>query len=181
MFSLGFMWVVPSSHNHTSPVHTIGARPDSIVEVSHWFYAANSGDPVHLDLSTGQIVKSGGDLIVSIYCPQPYTEIKRFPWKLTIEVVAGGLIQVGEEQSLQYMLEAPADGYQAGVVAEYGPSIEPWQVQYTGTYYLTSRNGRFFGKLALRMNTRWDERGVPFNIHSLVNTNASRNLQGTSQ
>ncbi len=155
--------------------------PNSIVEVSHWFYAPNSGDPVHVDLATGQMVKDGGDLIVSIYCPEPYTELKRFPWKLSVQVIGGGLIQVRVDQPLQYMLEAPADGYQSGFAIEYGPSIEPWSVEYDGVYYLMSRNGQFFGKLRFSMTTRWNERGVPFNIHSFVNTNGSRNLQNTSQ
>jgi hypothetical protein len=30
-FSFAFMCVVPSSHNHTSPVHTIGARPHELM------------------------------------------------------------------------------------------------------------------------------------------------------
>ncbi len=171
----------PDQNNPAVFVLTKKQSPGSIVEVSHWFYAPNSGDPVHVDLSTGQVVKDGGDLIVSIYCPEPYTELKRFPWKLNVQVIGGGLIQVGVDQPLQYMLEAPADGYQSGFAMEYGPSIEPWSVEYDGVYYLTSRNGQFFGKLRFSMTTRWNERGVPFNIHSFVNTSGSRNLQNTSQ
>lgn len=171
----------PDVNNPTIFVLTKKQSTDSIVEVSHWFYAPNSGKPVHVDLSSGKTVKDGGDLIVSIYCPEPYTELKRFPWKLSVQVIGGGLIPVDVNQSLRYMFKAPSEGYQSGFDVEYGPSIEPWRVQYEGVYYLTSRNGQFFGKMSFRMNTRWDKLGVPFNIHSFVNTNGSRNLQTISQ
>ena len=44
-------------------------------------------------------------------------------------------------------------------------------------YYVRSRGGQVYAKMFFRMNTVWDERGVPFRIKAVVNTNALRNLQ----
>ncbi len=149
---------------------------DSFFKFSRWWGAPNNGEPVQIDLSTGQSVNQNGDLVISIFCPEPYSEEKRFPWKLSIQVSHGGLVAAAEDQ-LEFMLLAPENGYEQTLSWEYGPGIEPWRAQHQGTYYLTARNGQFFAKLAFRMNTKWDIRGVPFYTQVTVNTNGSRNLQ----
>ncbi len=185
-FQYGPIGNLPTRHvpNILAPVpfvltHRKPAEP--LVSFSKSFGAPNSGEPVRVDLTTGRLVKEGGDLIVSISCPEPYTELKRFPWKLSVAAVGGGMSEVpsspGEPIRLEYLHEAPEAGYESGINVEYGPNTESYRVQHDGWFYVKSRSGQNYAKIYFRMNTFWDERGVPFRIEAVVNTNASRNLQ----
>lgn len=149
---------------------------ESLVEIKRWWGAPNNGDPVRIDLTTGERVATGGDLVVSIFCPEPYTNMRQFPWKLNIQVVEGGLLAANVER-LEFMHEAPAIGYQNGFQIEFGPSSEAYRRQYDGFFFVSSRAGQIFAKLQFNLRLHWDERGVPFGIHSFANTNGSRNLQ----
>ena len=78
---------------------------------------------------------------------------------------------------LEYLHEAPDGDYTPAIGVEYGPDSMPYVRQFDGLFYIKSRNGRVYAKLRFDMNTFWDERGIPFGISAIVNTNASRNLQ----
>jgi hypothetical protein len=156
--------------------------PEQLTEFRKNFAAPNTGDPVRVDLTTGQIVSAGGDLIISITCPEPYSETKSSPWSLSVKVVDGGMIQVGDQNTrMEYLQQAPADGYTDGVAVSYDQNSIPYRRQYEGWFYVKSRNGAVYAKMYFDMNTRWDERGVPFEIWAVVNPNGSRNLQTISQ
>ncbi len=151
---------------------------EPLIETDRGFTAPNTGEPVRIDLTTGQIVPTGGDLIVSITCPEPYKAGVHIPWKLVLQAMGGGFIP--SDARLEYMLEAPETGYDEIVVDH--PKDDPnWDSQYDGILYMKSRNGQIYGKLIFDMHTQWDERGVPFRFHSFVNPNGSRNLQSVSQ
>jgi len=141
----------------------------------------NTGEPSRVDLTTGKLVKEGGDLIISVNCPEPYSEIRHFPWRLSVEAVGGGLVEIPSSPlnyvSLRDMHEAPETGYETGFRVEYKADSQPFRVQHEGMFYVASRNGQVHAKIYFRMNTSWDERGVPFRIEAMVNTNGSRNLQ----
>jgi hypothetical protein len=78
---------------------------------------------------------------------------------------------------MEHLHEAPEVGYEPGFSVEYGPDTSTFSVQHSGWYYVRSRNGQIHAKMSFFMNTFWDERGVPFRVEAVVNTNASRNLQ----
>jgi hypothetical protein len=123
-------------------------------------------------------VPQGGDLVVSIWCPEPYTNLRQFPWRLTVEAVDGGLVEVeGAELRMEHLHKAPVAGYQSGFQVEYGPNSAEYRRQHDGWYFVRSRSGQVHAKLRFEMRTFWDERGVPFGIRAVVNTNGSRNLQ----
>ncbi len=150
--------------------------PESLLYFDRAFGIPNKGEPVRIDFTTGDKIASGGDLIVSIECLQPYREGERFPWKMKLEVVGGGLLQ-SDISRLEFMHEAPPAAYQPALEISYGHEGEGFDVQFQGNFYVVSRNGQQFAKVRFRMNTYWDERGVPFGIQCFVNTNASRNLE----
>lgn len=77
---------------------------------------------------------------------------------------------------LDYILQAPAAGYQEFMV-EHAKDAPDWVSQFEGRFYLKARNDGLYAKPRFWMHTHWDERGVPFSFHALVNTNGSRNLQ----
>jgi hypothetical protein len=148
---------------------------ESLLEIRRGWTARNTGEPVRIDLVTGQVVPTGGDIVVSIRCPEPYKAGDKIPWKLVIGATGGGLVPAQAER-LDYMLQAPAGGYQEFVV-EHAKDADDWKPRFDGMFYLKARNGGLYAKLRFDMHTRWDERGVPFGFHALVNTNGSRNLQ----
>lgn len=137
----------------------------------------HEGTPVRFDLTTGKIVATGGDLIVSINCPDPYDNSKKSPWSLSVMVENGGLIETHPvDGRIENMFKAPATGYENGFEVKYGPDTPEYKRQHDSLYYLTSRYGQVYAKLRITMNTYWDERGVPFGIRAVVNTNGSRYL-----
>lgn len=170
----------PNINNPVVFVLTKKKAPEPLVEHRRGFTAPNTGEPVRIDLITGQIVPTGGDLIVSITCPEPFQAgSPHVPWKLVLQATGGGFVTIRNEEAdntLKYQLEAPDSGYDDIVVDH--PSTDPqWSTQYGSLLYLKSRNGQLYGKLSFGMNILWDERGVPFGFHSFVNTNESHNLQ----
>jgi len=172
----------PNFNNPVVFVLTKKMTPEQLTEFRKNFAAPNNGDPVRIDLTTGQIVSEGGDLIVSITCLEPYSETKSSPWSLSVKVVDGGLLQTDDQNTrMEYLLKAPADGYTDGVDVSYDQNSAPYRRQYEGWFYVKSRNGAIYAKMYFDMNTRWDERGVPFQIWAVVNPNGSRNLQNASQ
>lgn len=164
--------------NITSPVvfelHRVKAQEPLFI-FEQQFRAPNTGESVRVDLTTGKLVKVGGDLIVSTLCLEPFNSGVKYPWKLTVEAAGGGLVEAKTER-LELMHEAPAGGY-GSLTVEYGPNSEKYDRQHDGSYYVQSRNGQVYSKIFFYLRTRWDERGVPFGIKAVVNTNASRNLQ----
>ncbi len=141
------------------------------------YRAAVTGEPLRIDLTTGDVTASGGDLVVSLFCSEPYTNLKKFLWKASFAVVNGGLIENNvTPMRLEYLPEAPATGYQPGFQIEYGPDTPTYRLQHDGMYYVQSRNGRVYAKMKVFISAIWDERGVPFSISAVVNTNASRYL-----
>jgi hypothetical protein len=149
--------------------------PEILVSFSRWFGITNTGAPTRIDLTTGEIVPEGGDLIVSIECLEKFEFGNPIPWKMRIEVVGGGFVR-SEAQRLEHMYEAPAYGYEPTINVSYGHEGEGFGAQFNGLFYLMSRNGQNFGKVRLDMTVAHDERGVPFGIRSVINTNASRVL-----
>jgi hypothetical protein len=150
-------------------------KVEPLFEVDRGWAAPNTGEPVRIDLTTGKTVATGGDLIVSIHCPEPYKAGDKIPWKLVLSATGGGLVPAQAER-LDYMLQAPAGGYQEFVI-EYAKDADDWVSQFDGVFYLKARDSGLYAKLRFDMHTQWDERGVLFGVRALVNTNASRNLQ----
>jgi hypothetical protein len=158
-------------------------EPEQLIEIRKGMTAPNTGEPVRIDLTTGEIVPTGGDLIVSITCPEPFKAGVHIPWKLVLQATDGGLVTISDGQldhTLKYQLEAPESGY-GDIVIDHPSNDSNWDTQYDSILYLKSCNGQIYGKLSFDMNILWDKRGVPFGFHSFVNTNSSRNLQNATQ
>ncbi len=165
----------PNALDPVTFVLTKKIKPEELVELRKGLAAPNTGEPVRIDLTTGEIVPTGGDLIVSITCLEPYKAGVHIPWKLMLQATDGGFVMV-KATRLGDMLGAPEYGYDK-IIIEHTKDDINWSPQFNGIMYLMSRNGGIYGKMTFDMQTRWDERGVLFGFHSFVNTNGSRNLQ----
>jgi|GEM_PF-3319908 len=150
--------------------------PESLLYWDRAFGAPNTGEPVRIDFTTGEKVISGGDLVVSIMHPEPYSNLKQPAWSMKIAAMNGGFIHT-DQIRLEFMHEAPESGYQPVIEVVMESDDPNYRRQFEGCYYVKSRNGQHYAKVRFRMNTYWDERGVPFGIQCFVNTNASRNLE----
>lgn len=147
------------------------------------FRLPHDGTPVRIDLTTGIIVSEGGDLIVSTYCPEQYSNLINTPWKLSLKVVDGGLLEshpIGDR--LENMRMAPSGEYISSYEVNYDASLPDSQYrrQADGLFYINSRNGLIYAKIRIFMTTFWDQRGVPFGVEAFVNTNGSPILQQKS-
>ena len=136
--------------------------------------APNTGNPVRINLVTGEIVQTGGDFLVSITCLEPFQAGVHIPWKLVLTAVDGGFVP-SNAQRLEYMEQAPESGYEE-ISVEYTRDNPNWRSQYDGMFYLKAHNGQMFGKMAFSTHIQWDERGVGFRFFSTVSTNNSRYL-----
>jgi hypothetical protein len=168
----------PDFANPTLFVLTKRLPPESLIAYLKVFTAPNTGEPVNVDLITGKIVATGGDLSVSTKCLEPYTEIKKYSWSAEVKVFDGGLIRVGNQNTrMEYLHEAPTEGYTNQLNVAYDEKAPNYRRQYEGWFYVRSRGGSVYSKMYFDVSARWDERGVPFGIWAVVNTNASTHLQ----
>jgi len=149
---------------------------DHLVRFERGLRAPNTGEPVRIDFATGQVVRQGGDLVISIECPEKFEFGNPVPWRMRLEAVGGGFAP-GDAERLEWMYEAPPAGYQPVIEVSYGHEGEGFGAQFDGFFYVMSRGGRHYAKVRFDMNISWDERGVPFGIQCYVNTNASRVLE----
>ena len=185
-FQYGLIGNLPTRHvpDLQVPVRFVLHRrkePGLLIAFDRWFRAPKSGLPVRVDLSKGELVVKGGDLVVSIHCPEPYTNLRSFPWELAVFVEGGGLARIpsSPQEALrsEYLHEAPEDGYEPSFTKKYSRNSEDFVRQFDSWFYVKSRGGWNYAKLYFSVSTFWDERGVPFGIRAVVNTNGSRNLQ----
>lgn len=150
---------------------------EPLFEFTKGYRIPNDGTPVRVDLTTGELVPAGGDLVVTLHALEPYTNLKPFPWTVGMTVVEGGLQKTGGLGTrMEHLFEAPAGGYEPGFLIEYGPASESYRRQHDGWYFVSSRNGRIYAKLFFSCEPYWDERGIAFGLRAVVNTNASRYL-----
>jgi hypothetical protein len=160
------------------------ANAQPLVAFNKVFRLPHDGTPVRIDLTTAGVVSEGGDLIVSADCPEPYNNLKKFPWSLSVNVVGGGLVEAHPiDGRIQNMKQAPCDGYSEGFEVKYDASTpdSEYRRQLDKLYYIGSRNGQIYAKARINMTASWDERGVFFGMTAFVNTKSSRALQDNSE
>lgn len=152
-------------------------QAESLITFERGLRAPATGEPVRLDFTTGEKVRVGGDLIVSIECPELYvSDLKPVPWRMRLEMVEGGFIPAGDTR-LEFMFEAPVRGYRPAIDVSYGHEGEGFSPQFGGHFYTVSRNGQHYAKVKFDLTIRGDERGIPFGLQVYVNTNASPVLE----
>ena len=126
----------------------------SLFSFNKVFGLPHDGSSTRIDLTTGQIVPTGGDLIVSINCPEPYTNLKEFSWEISINVVGGGLIEAHPiNNQIENMQDAPSDGYSEGFDLKYDANSPDYRRQLDDLYYISSRNGQVYAKVRRHMTT----------------------------
>lgn len=154
-----------------------------------WRFPVNGG-PVRINLATGKIGEQEADLIVTISrtpLRMPYGA-RGFAWETTVEVIGGGLIRAEKQD---YYNQAPASGYQPRL--DYGQSTQnlrdaqegrikwTWTEGISGTFFISSRDGKNFSRINLRIRPNVDrqegDNEALVAAEVWLNPNGSRNLE----
>lgn len=154
-----------------------------------WRFPVNAG-PVKIDLVKGKTGQTQADLIVNISrspLRMVYGE-RGFAWNVSIEVNGGGLVRAGQQD---YYNEAPASGYEPRLeYAQEAQSIRDaqegrikwtWTEGVSDTFYISSRDGKNHGRIALRIKPNSDrnegDNEALIAAEVWLNPNGSRNLE----
>lgn len=131
-----------------------------------WRFPVNAG-PVKIDLLKAKLGQPQADLIVNVSrspLTMPYGE-RGFSWTVSIDVEDGGLVLAGETD---YYNQAPASGYKPHLeyaqeaqsirAAQEGRITWTWREDVADTFYLTSRNGKNYARIDLRVRPNSDRK-----------------------
>lgn len=129
-----------------------------------------SGSPIELNLSSGQVVTSGGQ--VSIECVSDIAHKKpgkEFDWKLKLAVPGGGILQTEDE----YNFEAPPEGYsQTQEISMNSTKADGWRGMIQKEFFLKFSDGNY-GRLSISFIAN---NGI-MRFSSYINPSGSRNLE----
>lgn len=154
-----------------------------------WRFPVNAG-PVKIDLLKAKMGQPQADLIVNVSrspLTMRYGE-RGFAWKVSIDVEGGGLVRAGEAD---YYNQAPAGGYEPHLeyaqeaqsirAAQEGRITWTWRESVADTFYLTSRNGKNYARIDLRVRPNSDRKEgdneALIAAKVWLNPNGSRNLE----
>lgn len=97
----------------------------------------------------------------------------RFPWKLALESVSGGILPTNDE----FMFQAPQTGYVSNYTLAVLPSDAGWpNTQRIKCYYIAA-NGNIFGRFELKIIAIPGANDGIVAVKSAVNMNGSTNLE----
>lgn len=133
------------------------------------------GHPYTLDLLNNKKLEgenADGDLVVKLTRPSNVTPKEKFEWTLELSAIGGGLV----EGTNDFMYLAPDTGYQQKVVIHMVPTEMDYASALTKDYFISSREGKVFGAVHLRIRPDYDGESAIF-VESWMNPSGSRNLQ----
>jgi len=133
------------------------------------------GTPVLFDLTIGKEVSSGGDLkVILTRNPQVIKWGDRnYEWKAKLEAVDGGIIETNDD----FMYRAPEGGYESAIKIDMKPNDPKWAMGKRVQFYLKSRGGKHYARVAVNFMTGSDKPKTGFSFTSYLNPTGSRNLE----
>ena len=124
-----------------------GAQP--LIELSGDLHIPYSGEPIHIDLLTGAVVKQGGDLLIEAEMPKTDEERQRaadsrgiFPAHFTVTVLDGGFLALKGDA-------AEEAKYVAGITSTEFPDTKFFGSIIRVTAFIKLRDGQLHGRLDL--------------------------------
>lgn len=165
-----------------------GSEPLVNYSKTFWEIPA-SGTPVKIDLATGQLGGPKADLIVTLERTPLRMRFgeRGYPWKVTIDVVGGGLVRAGQRD---YYNLAPETGYEPRLehvqaaqsvrYAQEGQIKWSWQDSVSEEIFVKSLDGTRYARVQLRIHANGrDDNDTIGSVGMTVwlNPNGSRNLE----
>jgi len=147
-------------------LHKQGKTEALITGKSGQIIVPKTGQPVSIDLATGQ-VGQGGMQIASWVGDNNQ---QRYDWRYQLSIPGGGLV----ERKGQFNFEAPTDGYQSNAEVNMPATAEKWSISADRDYFAKLSDGRY-ARFSIRFYPRKRSFVV---IESYVNpTPGNRNLE----
>jgi hypothetical protein len=117
-----------------------GAEPMVHFSDLDWRFPAD-GQPLHIDLTTGKKVPTGGDVVIELRHPlaEPGKWLQRYPWFATVSAPEGGLI----ESTSRRMYQAPEGGYMKVFTYQETGQEESYKGQFNRQFYVKTRSGTY--------------------------------------
>ena len=146
--------------------------PEPIIQHGPTLLAArDDGTSIHLDLATGKSTVAGsGNLAVRI--TKGASRGNRFDWTATVEGVGGArLIQSTDE----FMVMAPADGYQPRLTFGQKASDKQYQSEMRTRFYVKTGDGKY-ARVEMRIIPEYNETAA-LDLTVGLNPSGSRNLE----
>jgi hypothetical protein len=157
-----------------------GAEP--LVEINKTFKIPHTSDPFFVDLITGNIMQTGGDLEVLVTRAQgKITGRKqdRLDWSVELTPVGGGIIET-DYKTAQVTFEAPVEGYESNFSVLMNHNDSAWFDSIQKEFFLSSRNGQVYSKFSFSFEINDDPDGTMWiQFKGAANVNASRNWEAT--
>jgi hypothetical protein len=149
---------------------SLGAEP-MIHYVIDFTRFTPDGNPIRIDLKNGKIVKTGGDLLISVQWENEPDSFKQdLVWSAVLKVENGGLIEGTKDQ---YFL-APASGYKE--LLEYHFGIEDRGSKIFKDYYVSFDQGKCFARIVLVLDNVVFDKQARMRLTVWLNP-SSRNLE----
>ncbi len=154
----------------------VGAETMICCDMPH-LHIPYDGTSAAIDLTTGKIVKQGGDLRLTLRRDpvQLKFQQRNFDWSVTIEGVNGGVL----ESTNYWMYSAPEKGYQPQLKISMPSTSTNWDHAVERLLYVKSRGGRHHARVSIRIFSDVDRPGEGTGVvmESWLNPNGSRNLE----
>jgi hypothetical protein len=133
--------------------------PEPLIEYSETLRIPNDGTFVRIDLRTGRVVTSGGDLLISIRYNQ--SGASKFDWSASIQAPGGGVVDVG--RPFAAMFAAPREGYLPTLEIEMQANESSWRPSVQRSFYLRTQ-ADYYGKIYLDIGPN---RADPFGLATI--------------
>jgi hypothetical protein len=134
---------------------------------------------INIDIISGEIVKSGGDLRLEASCGPKNPTSQSFDWRCLIEPIDGGVLIVKSLEQFDTTFEAPPEGYVNQVEVKMGQDDPKWQAGFSRLIFLKSKGGQIFAKFNLMVSLKSDKAYISL-YRGLANPNGSRNFEVSS-
>lgn len=154
------------------------AGPEPMVEVRKFWGIESDGRIYTLDLVAGKKQESAdavGDFRLRLFRPKGVSLGDKYDWSFTLEGIGGGLIEIAD----RFPYLAPESGYQAKCELNFQSAATNWVGEASKQFYFSSRNGKVYGRLQVRINPNYQQ-GPVVDVRGYVNPSGSRNLEWDS-
>jgi hypothetical protein len=173
-------YFVPDQQNPTVIKMWKLSGPEPLVSVHQELKVRPDESPINIDLLTGVLGSSGGDLRVLVVRPPGVVSLRnKQDWSFQIEAVDGGLIESSSAEA-RTTYAAPDTGYVPKETLVFSVnSSRGWLGGFDQMFFLTTRNGKIYGKMLVSFNLNRNPNDLAsLTLSGIVNANGSRNLEG---
>ncbi|HEX3800373.1 MAG TPA: Ig-like domain-containing protein [Verrucomicrobiae bacterium] len=156
-----------------------GAEP--LVTIDQHYKIPFTGAPIFVDLVTGKIVSTGGDLeIIVKRAAGAITQVNHGDWSVEFAPVNGGIME-SDYHTSQVAFSAPENGYQNSLLVQMNHDNPDWFDNIQKVFFLTSRGGQVYSKVSVDFGINSDPGSMMWlQFKGVANANGSRNWEATA-